>query len=215
MSWAAGRPPVLRAQDVALIAARYFNFNVVHEDSLKPLPSYCDRNYYFQGEHRNDGGREFILKLANPLSTSYDVIRGIVRLMKHLNSKGLLVPCPLSGQTEEDAIQLSSTEMNKGDRECEPSSAEGTDDEQGGTMKYPVFVLSFIPGQIFDHVNKKYLTPALLYEIGELLGRINKELVVHHCVSEVWLPQLHEVTHTFPCSNCEQLNYEWTSSYAT
>jgi Ser/Thr protein kinase RdoA (MazF antagonist) len=49
-------------------------------------------------------------------------------------------------------------------------------------MKYAVYVLSYIPGKIFDHVDKQCLTPALLHEIGELLGKIDKELMVSACM---------------------------------
>lgn len=232
MSWAAGRPPVLSAEEVSRIVTEYFNFSSVRQDTLRQLPSYCDRNFYFQGERGEDEGQEFILKLSNPLSTSYGVVKGIIRVMKHLTSCGIVCPCPLPSETGGDLLQLSTTELKNsaGSEEsdiskCQLSSAElknsnseelcraelkkdsdsivkcqlrdtnskeNTKQElssveakdcgsEENTLKYPVYLLSFIPGQIFDHVDKKYLTPALLYEIGELLGKIDKELMVSPC----------------------------------
>ena len=167
MSVAAGRPPSLSKHEASVVLTKHFNFKVVNDISIKAFPSYRDRNYFFQGDYTGDSANSFVFKLSNPLSTSFDVMEGVNNVMKHLNSRGLLSPYPLVSHTGKDLIQLSSAELK-----------EGTDGEQGSTMKYPVFVLSFIPGQMFDHVDKKYLAPALLYEIGELLGRIDKELMV-------------------------------------
>ncbi len=170
MSSATGRPPLLSASAVAQTVTKCFHFKMVDEATFKHLPSYCDRNYYFQGETTLEKGQEeFILKLVNPVCMSYEAIEGIIEVLKHLNSRGLLSPYPLSSRTGTDVIELSSAEL---------LMKKASSNEGGEIMKYPVYVLSFIPGEIFDHVDKKYLTPALLYQVGEMLAKIDKDLMV-------------------------------------
>ena len=45
-------------------------------------------------------------------------------------------------------------------------------------LQYHVRVLPFISGQVLDSVDKRYLTPALLQEVGRTIGSVNKELKV-------------------------------------
>lgn len=170
MSVAGGRPPQLSNQDAAAIIRKHFNFKNVDELSIKAFPSYRDRNYYFQGEHTDKSNYEFVFKLSNPLSTTFDVMEGVNGVMKHLSTHSLLSPYPLPSHTGKDLIELSSAQL------LSQESGDHDDDEK--KMKYPIYVLSFIPGLIFDHVDKKFLTPSLLHEVGELLGKMDKELMV-------------------------------------
>lgn len=167
MSVAKGRPPSLTNEESSKVITRHFNFKEANDASIKTFPSYRDRNYFFQGESTESSDNEFVFKLSNPLSSSFSVMEGVNEVMRHLNSRSLQCPYPLSSHTGKDLIQLSSAQL-KG----------SADDEDEKAMKYPVYVLSFIPGEIFDHVDKRYLTPELLYEVGELLGKIDKELMV-------------------------------------
>lgn len=181
MSVAAGRPPSLSNHETSAILTKHFNFKAVIDVSIKAFPSYRDRNYFFQGDYIDESTNAFVFKLSNPLSTSLDVMEGVNQVMKHLNSRSLLSPYPLSSQTGRDVFQLSGAELKDVNSEENIMSAERKkdgDSEEDNVMKYPVYVLSFIPGQIFDHVEKKHITPALLYEVGELLGKIDKELMV-------------------------------------
>lgn len=161
-----GRPPLLSMQEVSKIIKKYFNFKHVDMLSIKSLPSYRDRTYYFQGENPDESNHEFVFKLSNPLSTPLDVMEGVNEVMKHLNSCNLHSPYPIASDTGKALVELSSAELLS---DCNHSDSK---------MKYPVYVLSFIPGQIFDHVKKEILTPVLLSELGELLGKIDKELMV-------------------------------------
>lgn len=169
MSVAEGRPPLLSSKDASLIIKKHFNFDKVNESSIKSFPSYRDRNYYFQGESIGESEFEFVFKLSNPLSTPFDVMDGVNQVMKHLYSCSLLSPYPLTSRTGKELVELSGAEL---------LSDTGSDHAEHKNMKYPVYVLSFIPGFIFDHVDKKFLTPALLHEVGDLLGKIDKELMV-------------------------------------
>ena len=161
-----GRPPLLSIQEVSEIIKKYFNFKEVDVLSIKSLPSYRDRTYYFQGENPDESNHEFVFKLSNPLSTPLDVMEGVNEVMKHLNSCSLHSPYPVASNTGRALVELSSAELL--------SDSNHSDKK----MKYPVYILSFIPGQIFDHVEKEILTPQLLGELGELLGKIDKELMV-------------------------------------
>lgn len=168
MSVAAGRPPFLSDQQALGIIKKYFNFKEVDKTSIKEFPSYRDRNYYFQGECADESHHEFVFKQSNPLSTTFEVMEGVNAVMKHLHSRSLKTPYPLPSQKGSDLIELSKSELL--------SNTEVDDNVPG--MKYPVYVLSFIPGEIFDHVDKSSLTPELLTEVGEFLGKMDKELMV-------------------------------------
>ena len=171
MSVAAGRPPFLSNQQALMMIKKYFNFKEVCETSIKEFPSYRDRNYYFRGEYTDESHSEFVFKQSNPLSTTFEVMEGVNAVMKHLHSRNLKTPYPLASRTGNELIELSRSDLLAG-------SANAATDEDVRCNKYPVYVLSFIPGEIFDHVEKHSLTPKLLSEIGELLGKIDKELMV-------------------------------------
>ena len=164
-----GRPPLLSNQEVTTIIKKHFNFKEVNELSVKCLPSYRDRTYYFRGETPNEANSEFIFKLSNPLATSFDVMEGVTEVMKHLNSCSLVSPCPLASTMGKELVELSSIDLLFNIDQILFDKRK---------MKYPVYVLSFIPGYIFDHVEKTILTPAVLSEVGLLLGKMDKELMV-------------------------------------
>ena len=95
-SAATGRPPSLSRAAVTRLVTKVFPFQHVDQNSVKQLPSYDDRNFYFRGtpEHTPLEGasaymeREYVLKLNNPLLASYGVLKGINALLYHLHSKG-------------------------------------------------------------------------------------------------------------------------------
>lgn len=183
MSSVSGRPPPLSRETISRITCKYFNFTKVHGDSIKSFPSYSDRNYYFQGKCMNAASLEFVLKLNNPLYTTFEEMKGICSVMEHLTSHGFSTQHPLTSREGSHIIKLTYAELsgtledNKG-IETRDSTTDtcGANKREPG-FKYFVSVLSYIPGQLFDKVEKRYLTPKLLYEIGELLGRIDQELM--------------------------------------
>lgn len=165
MSVLSGRPPALTSQAVSALVTTHFNFTSITESAIKSLPCYYDRNYYIQGHRDTDERSEFILKLFNPLSTSYQCLEGIVQVMKHLSSCGITCPAPLISHTGRELIELSGAELLN----------EASSDN---LMKYPVCVLSYIPGEVFDQVDLKFKSAELISEIGELMGIIDRELLV-------------------------------------
>lgn len=186
MSQALGRPPHLSAKAVCKLVCKRFNFKKVTENSIKSFPSYEDRNYYLCGEPLNTAaGSEFVLKLNNPGHSSLQVVKGLNNLLLHLNSCGFKfsVPCPLLNSASLHLLELSAAELAEGDISSSSESMSLQNPANGSTvvdssMRYPVRVLSFIPGDLFDNVEKKHLTPALLYEAGVTLATIDKELKV-------------------------------------
>lgn len=194
MAEAAGRPPTLSCKAVSRIVCKYFNFKNVFEDSIKSYPSFVDQNYYFRGDDSNGTSSEFMLKLNNPLCASDGVMRGLNKLMSHVR----LCEFPFStcyalpSRAGTDVVHLAAEELTvEYDFETPELSSQGCEDSAmvdcvGDTsyidvmpkLLYHVRVLPFIPGQVFDSIEKEQITPMLLHEIGEMLGRVNKELKV-------------------------------------
>ena len=208
MSTAAGRPPQLPLKAITAVICRYFNFKEVFPDSIKEFPSYEDRNYYFRGESLNAKGCEYVLKLSNPLCVNLDVAIGLNSVMKHLSSCGFLTPYPQLSKSGSDTIQLTGAELKVISEDFNESPLETLNELNDVTEKvsakskprshevgdsitnrssysgkeesnsYVIRVFSFIPGQLFDNVEKRFLTPGLVYTTGEMLGRLDKELMV-------------------------------------
>lgn len=192
MSTAAGRPPSLSANAVCKLVTRYFKVKNAVEDSVKAFPSYDDVNYYLQGEHLESKSTEFVLKVGNPVHTSLPVTKGLNKMMHHISSKGFnfLVPYPLLGNTNTDLLSLTAGEMtlngsvnstaggNIKDEELLEVNFEDVAMPPQGKLEYHVRLLTYVPGELFDNVDKKYLTPTLLRDVGETLGIMDKDLKV-------------------------------------
>ena len=199
MSTAEGRPPQLPLKAITAIICRYFNFKEVYANSIKEFPSYDERNYYFRGESLNAKSCEYVLKLGNPLAVNLDVAIGLNSIMKHLSSCGFLTPYPQLSKSGSDAIQLTGAELKvisedfneyppselknaKSNSEVSDTITNGSfcsgKEESKSSFMYVIRVFSFIPGQLFDNVEKRFLTPGLMYTTGETLGRLDKELMV-------------------------------------
>ena len=184
MSSAAGRPPSLSPRAVCKLVHKYFNVRNIVEDSVKAFPSYNDVNYYLRGELLdNRQCTEFILKLTNPAFTGFLVMKGLSKLMYHISSSGFkfATPCPIVGRTGTDILLLTAKQMvNEVDEESYDDTNRKS--SKANSMEYPVHLLPFIRGEVFDAVDKQYLTPAVLWEVGETLAMIDRELKVDTCV---------------------------------
>lgn len=197
MSVCGGRPPELFNKDVSRVVCKYFNFTSVREDLIKSFPSYEDRNYYFIGSNDDYKDGEFILKLSNPHGILIEELQGINDLMNHLKSCGLSLTYPLPSQTGADIVSLSHAELIAEDlsgiqslsptnKENEVNSMEksngmdasGQLPEPQNGLTYYMRVLAFVPGKLFHYVEKTCLVPSLMYEYGEMLGRMDKEMMV-------------------------------------
>ena len=180
-----GRPPPLTSQAVAALATTHFNFTTISESSVKSLHGYYDRNYYLQGRYQGgyQGGShgQFVLKMFNPLSTPYRSVEGIIKVMKHLSSRGFVCPDPVVSRTGRELIELSTSELL--------GEVSGDQTER----RYPVSILSYIPGEVFNQVEQEFLSAELMTEVGEWMGRLDKELMVSALVVIQIVMLAHEV----------------------
>ena len=180
-----GRPPLLSNSAIANLVKDSFCFSEVVESTVKELPSYVDRNIYFRGtlestvtsqeesSHQYED-KEYVLKLNNPFFTSFEILAGINSLLDYLQSKGI-TKCilPLQGRKGQ-----STTEITGEDLLCyEKEEVSETTSEMKG-MKFLMRIVTFIPGECFDSVDKQYLTPRLLDSVGNFIGKVDAVLNV-------------------------------------
>ena len=184
MSAVAGRPPSLSPRAVCKLVMSYFKGKHVNESSIKCFPSYDDRNYYLSGELSDCTGSEFVLKLGNLVYVAVEHAEGINKLMCHISSKGFKfsVPCPLLSSVGSDCLLLTADETSRDTQDSNGVdmvvSASRSTSAKATSQRYHVRLLSYIPGEMFDVVEKEYLTPAVLSDVGETLATIDKELKV-------------------------------------
>lgn len=169
MSVLSSRPPPLTNQEVSTLALTHFDLTNVLESDIRSLPSYYDRNYYLKGSKGGESPSEFVLKIFNPQSTTLQHLQEIIHVLKHLFSCGITCSRPVVSCTGKELVQLCSAQLlNK-------TKDSGTDIN---AAKFLVCLLVYIPGEVFDLVDKKFLTANLIAEVGELMGRIDSELMV-------------------------------------
>lgn len=196
-SVSAGRPPELSNSGVAKLVTEYFCFESVDEHSVKQFPSYDDRNFYFRGKplqgalasgastsglpERDTTGpqseSEFVLKLNNPLFASLEVIQGLNALLNHLHAHGCnrcIRPLPSRGGA--GVLKIPRNKLLEYDGSEKPV-VTGSSDELAESVCF-ARVVTFIRGECFDEVDKSYLTPRLLYDVGHCIGQANAILEV-------------------------------------
>ena len=195
MSNAGGRPPSPSSAAVVKLAKEYFCFQDVDEYSVKQLPSYDDRNFYFRGSmapelatnigSKPSGETEYVLKLNNPLLASYDVLKSINALLNHLHAKGF-TKCnrPLANREGADLLRITREKLLE--YGCHMETLGDMEESSVELLEHTFFlrILTYIPGECFDNVDKCYLTPQLLYNVGHCIGSADSILQVsHRCLS--------------------------------
>ena len=183
----AGRPPSLSNAAVAKLVKDFFPFIAVDELSVKQFPAYDDRNFYFRGTLKeaptwersatctkdtnpkaaDSFEKEYVLKLGNPLFASYEVLRGTNALLNHLYANGC-TRCirPLVGRAGADVLVIAREKLREYDNTLVLP-------EKMVEPNIHLRVVTFIPGECFDEVDKHYLTPRLLYDLGHFMGSAN------------------------------------------
>ena len=178
------RPPSLDSVAVCSLLRHLYPFSNVDEDSVRQLPGYEDRNFYFKGyfevSDSFDGTvkskitsapdispyDEFIFKVSH-ITNSYKVLQGVNEVMDHLKCKGFYCSYAIVNRSGEKITLLSENQLLCGDPNL----------RTGKGARYPVRVLKYIPGEVLQTVQ---LTPKLAYGIGELAGSIDKALLVRY-----------------------------------
>ena len=176
-----GRPPALRNTKLVKLINQFYAFDSIDANSVKNFPGYDDRNYYFRGvsSSSSQNGEEFVLKMFNELHTPHDVVVGISELWNHLRSKGFTYTSHLPNK-EGNVVTFVPQSLCK-----DESSSESLSDQT-----YAIRIIHYISGELFDQIDKKYLTPKLLYQVGTLLGRVDLALKVNQLTSFLCLSVL-------------------------
>ena len=166
-----GRPPELGSEATSVLVTTLFPFQHVSLNSIRPLPSYDDRNIYFTATPEPKGNgpcleEPFVLKLYNCYTTTVDVLEGLNAVMLFLSEGDLEVPCcrPVASRAGSHVVVVSESEMTG-----EPTRSDA---------RYPVRVVRFIPGEVMDKLEKRHLTRELSYSVGRMVGRLDLALQV-------------------------------------
>ncbi len=108
-----GRPPELNKVKVSFLVRKYFNFVTISEDSVKALPGYDDRNYYFEGTITSEKNGPFIFKLFNTNHTAVSEIEGCYQIIRHLQRLGVILQVPEKSKTGGDIALITAKEMKE------------------------------------------------------------------------------------------------------
>ncbi len=166
MAIAEGRPPALTNPTLVRIINQFYKFDSIEADSIKHFPGYDDRNFYFRGvPTASKKETEFVLKMFNSLHTSHDMVVGISEVWAHIASKGFTYSSCLRN-CEGKAVTFVPKSL------CEEA------DVSGSTETYAARILHYVSGEVFDSIDKQYLTPKLMREAGAFLGKLDVALKV-------------------------------------
>lgn len=189
LSVTAGRPPNISNQRLIQLLTSTLHFKEVNESEIKPLRSYADRNYYFRGTldfplissgpantsvTNTSLECEYVFKINNPLLANFEEIKGINFITRHLNNQGFRgIQDALSNRNGQDVFVILRDDVleycNLGDS-ADPPLAEAS--------IYYLRVMTYIPGELYKEIDRRYITPDLLLELGSVIGRMAKELQV-------------------------------------
>lgn len=176
----AKRPPALSNEAVSVLLFRHFPFTHVSMESFKPLPSYDDRNWFFEGALEEKAYRSclhgtqypFVLKILNSGLTLGEA-KGMNEMMLLLSERGIPVTRPIATRSGHHTVALTLSEMEP-PRTNKSSSAEKGEEDQ----TYAVRVLTYLPGIPMDKLDKKHFTPDLAYSLGKMAGKMDSILQV-------------------------------------
>lgn len=158
------RPPALSWDTAVSLITRIFPFKDVSPTTFKELLSYDDRLYYFEGQLEGQLARKpFVLRLSNTKS-GHDIVSGHNAVMLHLRAKGIQCCEPIITKLGHQLETLSEADLLQRNRGCHVS--------------YIVRVLTYIPGELMDEVDKCFLTSQLYYDAGYFVGQMDMALQV-------------------------------------
>lgn len=146
---------VINEDGAAELAAKVFGLAQV--ESVKPLNSYDDRNFYLKGNLPGSDStqKEYVLKVNNAADAK-DLIECQNLCLRHLSSKGF--PCPTPQLTlQGDALTYVTLKSTGGD-----------------TASFAVRLLSYLPGQLMAHVEPH--SQELLTNLGRMVGQLQELL---------------------------------------
>lgn len=158
------RPPALNWDNAVSLITRIFPLEDVSHTTFKELLCHEDRLYYFEGQHEGQLTRkQFVLRLSNT-KFGHDVVSGHNAVMLHLRARGIHCCEPIVTKLGHHLETLSEADLLQ---------------KSGGRdVSYIVRVLTYIPGELMDEVDKCFLTSQLYYDVGYFVGQMDMALQV-------------------------------------
>ncbi|EDV24398.1 uncharacterized protein TRIADDRAFT_56167 [Trichoplax adhaerens] len=178
------RPPNLPKDQVKEILTNLIGANNININNLKELPSYADRNYYFQldypiisrhfGNYQDSSvhtyskmakeNQSYVLKILScPDQESYDLHHARLCAMKHLYNTGINCPSPinLANQKWIKTVKLPQQKLNAGNQSMD------------NFEEHIAYLLTYVDGQTVATIQPN---EDLLYQIGGYAGLLDKNL---------------------------------------
>ena len=189
------RPHVTEKQAVVM-ATRLFNLNDTDHSSVKELDSYEDRNFYLRGSLNEEqknlasfAGNEYVFKIANHMDSNHEhLMQTQCDVMSFLQARGhkcsfpvpsifgsSFVMCKIPRDSAPDGVALASDHANDA---CNLEKFEIYNGEAYSKEDYficAVRLQTFVPGKMLNEVP---LTNQLLFDAGNTLGRLDRDLKV-------------------------------------
>ena len=159
-------PPVLSNKRVAELVQTNYAISHVDLDSIKLLNGYEDRNYYLKVCCHNGEDKEYIFKMVNRKDSQYpEYFDALSKLMFFIKAKGLTCSLPIQPITVPDGTYIIHFKR---------SFMLQVDIEED--CIYVGILLIYLHGQIMSEIEQ--LSPKLLYNVGEFVGKLSTRLQV-------------------------------------
>jgi len=156
------RRPRVNTTEVYRLLEAHYDLGTIDKDSMKELPSYDDKNWYFRASRPNASGKkvfqEYVVKVHNGTDSS-GVNRGVLaaqeRVMTHLMAHG--VECP---RVVKSKLTMYTTPGPNGTVNLVPEGTEGAKREfctrvtflSRAQIAHTLRVLTYVPGKTLAEV---------------------------------------------------------------
>ena len=163
--------PMVTESEARDVCAKRFGLRV---SQIKGLESYDDANFYVKGMYQGDTTEKlFVLKIHNGVeSDNPNFVRASNALFNHLSREDFRISAPVPLSTLENV-----NENEKFIAWCEFQRKPTDGGSNGnGKRRFAVRLLKFVDGVLMNEISP--LTPRLVRESGEFLGRLRSALDV-------------------------------------
>ena len=196
------RRPKVNTNEVYSLLQAHYDLGTIHQDSMKELPSYDDKNWYFRASRTDEEGKkvfkEYVVKVHNGTDSS-GVNRGVLaaqeRVMSHLVEHG--VECP---HVVKSKLTMYTTPGPNGTVNLVPEGTEGAKREfctrvtflSRAQIAHTLRVLTYVPGKTLVEVpmphSMEFVRNSGLF-VGEVCHALTKwptpkELEIHRKLEE-------------------------------
>ena len=196
------RRPKVNTNEVYSLLQAHYDLGTIHQDSMKELPSYDDKNWYFRASRTDEEGKkvfkEYVVKVHNGTDSS-GVNRGVLaaqeRVMSHLVEHG--VECP---HVVKSKLTMYTTPGPNGTVNLVPEGTEGAKREfctrvtflSRAQIAHTLRVLTYVPGKTLVEVpmphSMEFVRKSGLF-VGEVCHALTKwptpkELEIHRKLEE-------------------------------